>query len=382
VRSKRAVRDDSRFLGLTLALAARGAGQTTPNPMVGAVVVRGGRVVGKGYHTRAGAPHAEAVALAQAGARARGAVLYVNLEPCCHFGRTPPCVDAIVDAGVREVVASMRDPDPRVRGRGFRALRAAGVRVRSGSLLRAARRLNEEFVRRAAAGRPFVTLKAGMSLDGRIATRSGESKWITSPRARAEGRELRLEHDAVMVGVNTVLSDDPRLTVRGGRGARADHPEAARPVRVVLDARLRTPPRARLLSNGGPPVIVMTLRGASAARRRRLERRGALVIEAPGRNGRIAVGQALRELSRRGIASVLVEGGSEVLGALLDARLADRVVLFVSGRLLGGRGAVPVFGGRGTARLRHAARMDRITVRPVGPDFRIEGKLRFPRGGR
>jgi diaminohydroxyphosphoribosylaminopyrimidine deaminase/5-amino-6-(5-phosphoribosylamino)uracil reductase len=350
--------------------------------MVGAVVVRGGRVVGKGYHTRAGAPHAEAVALAQAGARARGAVLYVNLEPCCHFGRTPPCVDAIVEAGVREVVASMRDPDPRVRGRGFRALRAAGVRVRSGPLQGAARRLNEEFVRRAAAGHPFVTLKAGMSLDGRIATRTGESKWITSPRARAAGRTLRSEHDAVLVGVNTVLSDDPRLTVRSGRGARAGHPESARPVRVVLDARLRTPPRARLLSNGGPPVIVLTLRGASAARRRRLEGRGALVIEAPGRNGRIAVGHALRELSRRGIASVLVEGGSEVLGALLDARLADRVVLFVSGHLLGGRGALPVFGGRGTASLRRAARMDRITVRPVGPDLRIEGTLRFPRGGR
>ena len=378
---KRAIRDDRKFLGLALALAARGAGQTTPNPMVGAVLVRGGCVVGQGYHTRAGGPHAEAVALAQAGTRARGAALYVNLEPCCHFGRTPPCVDALIGAGVREVVASMRDPDPRVRGRGFRALRAAGVRVRTGPLLGAARRLNEEFVRRTATGRPFVTLKAGMSLDGRIATRSGESRWITSAPARAAGRSLRLEHDAVLVGVNTVLRDDPRLTARSGRKARAGDPEFSRPVRVVLDARLRTPPRARLLSNGGPPVIVMTLRGASAARRRRLEERGALVIEAPGRNGRIRVGRALRELWRRGITSVLVEGGSEVLGSLLDAQLADRIVLFVAGRLLGGRGAVPVFGGRGTARLRRAARMDRITVRPVGPDFRIEGTLRFPRGG-
>ena len=381
MRPKRANRDDRKFLGLALALAARGAGQTTPNPMVGAVLVRGGRVVGQGYHTRAGAPHAEAVALAEAGTRARGAVLYVNLEPCCHFGRTPPCVDALIGASVREVVASMRDPDPRVRGRGFRALRAAGIRVRTGPLVDAARRLNQEFVRRTAAGRPFVTLKAGMSLDGRIATRSGESKWITSARARAAGRLLRSEHDAVLVGVNTVLRDDPRLTARTGRRASAGDPDFGRPVRVVLDARLRTPPRARLLSNGGPPVIVMTLRGASAARRRRLEERGALVIEAPGRNGRIAVGSALRELTRRGIASVLVEGGSEVLGSLLDARLADRIVLFVAGSLLGGRGAVPVFGGRGAARLRHAARMDRITVSPVGPDYRIEGTLRFPRSG-
>jgi len=381
VSAKRADRDDRKFLGLALALAARGAGQTTPNPMVGAVLVRDGRVVGQGYHTRAGAPHAEAVALAQAGRRARGAVLYVNLEPCCHFGRTPPCVDALIGAGVREVVASMRDPDPRVRGRGFRALRAAGVRVRTGPLVGAARRLNREFVRRTAAGRPFVTLKAGMSLDGRIATRSGESKWITSARARAAGRVLRSEHDAVLVGVNTVLRDDPRLTARSGRKRREADSAFARPVRVVLDARLRTPPRARLLSNGGPPVIVMTLHGASAARRRRLEEKGALVIEAPGQNGRIAVGSALRELSRRGIASVLVEGGSEVLGSLLDARLADRIVLFVAGSLLGGRGAVPVFGGRGTGRLSHAARMERITVRPIGPDYRIEGTLRFPRSG-
>src|SRR5437867_2997383 len=241
--------------------------------MVGAVVVCGGRVVGRGYHTRAGAPHAEAVALAQAGRRARGAILYVNLEPCCHFGRTPPCVDTIIGAGVRRVVACMRDPDPRVRGRGFRALRAAGVRVRVGVLLREAGVLNREFVRRLAAGRPLVTLKAGMSLDGRIATRSGESKWITSKRARAEARELRSRHDAVLVGVNTVLRDDPRLTARPERTTSGGSSEQG-PYRVVLDARLRTPPGARLLRNGGPPTIIVALKGASGERRRRLLRAG------------------------------------------------------------------------------------------------------------
>jgi diaminohydroxyphosphoribosylaminopyrimidine deaminase/5-amino-6-(5-phosphoribosylamino)uracil reductase len=364
-----------------MVLAARGAGQTTPNPMVGAVVVRGGRVVGRGYHTRAGAPHAEAVALAQAGTRARGGVLYVNLEPCCHFGRTPPCVDALIGAGVREVVACMRDPDPRVRGRGFQALRAAGIRVRCGALRDSARRLNEDFVRRAATGRPFVTLKAGMSVDGRIATRSGESKWITSTQARAAGRDLRLRHDAVLVGVNTVLRDDPRLTARPSRNGGSRGAEALGPVRVVLDARLRTPPRARLFSGGGPAVIIVALRGAAAARRRRLERKGALVLEAPGRHGRVAVGGVLRELLRRGIGSVLVEGGSEVLGAVLDARLADRLVLFMAGRVVGGRGAKPVFGAQGVARLQRAAWLDEMTIRPVGPDFRIEGRLRYPRGG-
>jgi len=349
--------------------------------MVGAVLVRDGRVVGSGYHTRAGAPHAEAVALEQAGGRARGAVLYVNLEPCCHYGRTPPCVDAIVGAGVRGVVACMRDPDPRVRGKGFRALAAAGVRVRVGLLEREARRLNERFLKRVAAGRPFVTLKAGMSLDGRIATRSGESKWITSERARAAGRELRRGHDAVMVGVNTVLRDDPRLTVGSPRRGEERALLRPRPARVVLDGRLRTPPRARLLQVAGGQPIILTLPGAPGPRRRRLERAGALVLEVAGRDGRISVGAALRELGRRGITSVLIEGGSELLGSALDERLGDRLVVFVAGRVIGGRRSLPVFGGRGAARLRHAPRLREITMRTVGPDLRVEGRLEFPRRG-
>ncbi len=339
VRRPGSAPDGARFLRLALRLAARGEGETSPNPMVGAVLVRDGRVVGSGYHTRAGAPHAEAVALEQAGGRARGAVLYVNLEPCCHYGRTPPCVDAIVGAGVRGVVACMRDPDPRVRGKGFRALAAAGVRVRVGLLEREARRLNERFLRRVAAGRPFVTLKAGMSLDGRIATRSGESKWITSEHARAEGRALRSGHDAVMVGVNTVLRDDPRLTAGPARRGEATARLRPRPARVVLD----------------------------------------VVLEVPGRDGRIRLGAALRELGRRGITSVLIEGGSELLGSALDERLGDRLVVFVAGRLIGGRRSLPVFGGRGAARLRQAPRLREITVRAVGPDLRVEGRLEFPR---
>ena len=375
----RSVRADARFLRLALKLAARGEGETSPNPMVGAVLVRDGRVVGSGYHTRAGAPHAEAMALGQARGRARGAALYVNLEPCCHFGRTPPCVDAIVGAGVRAVVACMRDPDPRVRGKGFRALAAAGVRVRVGLLEREARRLNERFLRRVAAGRPFVTLKAAMSLDGRIATRTGESKWITSERARAAARELRRKHDAVMVGVNTVLRDDPRLTAGSARRAEPGGLWRPGPARGVLDGRLRTPPRARLLrSDGGQPIIV-TLPGAPGARRRRLERAGALVLEAAGRDGRVGVGAALRELGRRGITSVLIEGGSEVLGSALDERLGDRLVVFVAGRVLGGRGALPVFGGRGAGRLSQAPRLEDVTVRAIGRDLRVEGRLEFPR---
>jgi len=218
-----------------------------------------------------------------------------------------------------------------------------------------------------------------MSLDGRIATRLGESRWVTSPQARAAARELRRRHDAVLVGVNTVLRDDPRLTVRAARAA-SGRALGEGPVRVVLDARLRTPPRSRLLREGGPQVIIVTLRSAPAARRRKLQTAGALVLDVPGRNGQVSVARAVRELGRRGVTSVLVEGGSEVLGSMLDARLADRLVLFVAGRVLGGRGALPVFGGRGAGRLRDAARLEKITVRPVGRDFRIEGLLAFPKG--
>jgi diaminohydroxyphosphoribosylaminopyrimidine deaminase/5-amino-6-(5-phosphoribosylamino)uracil reductase len=344
--------------------------------MVGAVVVRGRAVIGEGYHIRAGAPHAEAVALEQAGTRARGARLYVNLEPCCHHGRTPPCTDAILAAGVAEVVACMRDPDPRVNGRGFRILRAAGVRVRVGSLRNDAERLNEAFLRFQRTGRPFVTLKAGMSLDGRIATRGGESQWITSQAARVAARRLRLEHDAVLVGVGTVLADDPALAGRNQNGRRGTGRE---PVRVVLDSRLRTPTSARLFRCAGGPILLIARRGAPAARRRRLERAGAIVVEVGAQRGRVGLAQALRELGRRGLATVLIEGGGEVLGAALDAGIGDRAALFVAPRLLGGARAKPAFGGLGAGRLREAASLLGARQRRVGDDWIVEARLRHGR---
>jgi diaminohydroxyphosphoribosylaminopyrimidine deaminase/5-amino-6-(5-phosphoribosylamino)uracil reductase len=336
--------------------------------MVGAVVVRDGRVVGRGYHARAGAPHAEVMALRQAGRRARGARLYLNLEPCCHVGRTPPCTDAILASGVSEVIACMRDPDPRVSGRGFRALRRAGVKVSVGGLEEEARRLNESFLRFQRTGLPFVTLKAGMSLDGRIATRDGESRWITARGARRAARRLRSGHDAVLVGVGTVLADDPELLADGG----------GRPIRVVLDGHLRTPERARLFRSGGP-VLIMTRRGAPAGRRRRLEQRGALVVEVASRGGRVDLQAALADLGRRGIATVLIEGGGDVLGSALDAGVGDRLALFVAPRLIGGLSARPAFAGRGARRLRHAAEVKDARIRSVGEDWLIEGTIRHAR---
>jgi diaminohydroxyphosphoribosylaminopyrimidine deaminase/5-amino-6-(5-phosphoribosylamino)uracil reductase len=363
---------DRRFLRLALDLAERGRGRTRPNPMVGAVLVKGNRVVGRGWHARAGSPHAEVRALRQAGPKARGARLYINLEPCCHFGRTPPCTDAILAAGVREVVACMRDPDLRVNGRGFAALRKAGVSVTMGGLRRDAERLNAPFLKRHRSGMPSVTLKAGMSLDGRIATRTGRSLWITSLAARREARRLRARHDAVLVGVGTLLADDPRLSAPGANG----HARPEDPVRVVLDSRLRTPPGSRLLKTAGGPVLLMTRPKAPQARRRRLERAGATILEVGARDGRVDLRQALRALGSRGISSVLIEGGGEVLGAALDQKVGDRLVLYVAPRLLGGAGARPAFAGRGAAPLTGAARLIAPRWRRVGTDWVVEARLR------
>jgi diaminohydroxyphosphoribosylaminopyrimidine deaminase/5-amino-6-(5-phosphoribosylamino)uracil reductase len=272
----------------------------------------------------------------------------------------------------------MRDPDPRVNGRGFRALRAAGVRVRVGALASEARRLNAAFVRWARSGLPFVTLKAGMSLDGRIATRTGESKWITSPAARAEARALRGEHDAVLVGVNTVLADDPRLTAarRSGRGRTTERRCA--PVRVVLDSTLRTPPGAKVLAAAGGETVILTRRDAPVRRRKRLERGGALVLDVPAKGGRLSLRRALAVLARRGIVSVLIEGGGEVLGSALDEKIGDRMVLYVAGVVIGGRQGRAAFGGCGVARLNDAMRLRGLTVRHIGSDLVVDGMPVFP----
>ena len=285
---------DARHLSRCLSLAARGAGQTSPNPMVGAVLVRGGRIIAQGYHRRAGLPHAEAMALRRAGPLARGATLYVNLEPCSHFGRTPPCVRAIVAAGVRRVVACHRDPFPLVNGRGFAALRGAGIRVDVGLLRAQAVRLNEAYLRCVGTRRPFVHVKAAISLDGRLATVTGASRWLSCGQSRREAHRMRAISDAILVGVRTVLEDDPRLTVRVGRKER----RATGPLKVVMDSRLRTPPAARLLAHGKPgSVIIYCTRQASAARQRRLARRGALVVALRSDvQGRPALRDALRDL--------------------------------------------------------------------------------------
>ena len=339
---------DLRFMRRALALAARGLGETNPNPMVGCILVKNGRVVGEAFHPRAGEPHAEILALRRAGRRARGATAYVTLEPCSHQGRTPPCAPALVEAGVRRVVAAMGDPNPLVDGGGFRVLRRGGVAVTRGVLAAEARRLNQPFVVSMRERRPFVLLKAALTLDGRIATARGESKWITGPAQRRQARALRRRYDAVAVGIGTALADDPLLLPA---------PRVRRPFhRVVFDSRLRLPPGSRLVRTAHrSPVLILTLSN-DRRRRARLQRRGVQVVTVRGR-GRVPPAAALRELYARGIRSVMVEGGSELLGSFLSAALFDQVALFRAPVLLGGRRSRPAFGGPDPLRLADAVRL-------------------------
>lgn len=340
---------------------------TSPNPMVGAVVLRGGAVVGRGRTAPPGGPHAEVSALAEAGAAARGATLVVTLEPCCHWGRTPPCTDAVIAAGVSRCVVAMLDPNPRVNGAGIERLRQAGLRVSLGLGARDARQVNDFYLRWITAGLPFVTAKFAASLDGRIATASGESRWITGAEARRLGHLLRHRHDAVLVGAGTVRTDDPELTARDVDG------RARQPVRVVLDSRLSTPPGARVIGDDGRALIAAAA-PAPAAARRALEARGARVVEFPPEpGGRVPLRAVLAMLAAEGRISVLVEGGARVHGSLFEQGLADRVVAFLAPRIIGGEAAPGAVGGRGVLRLADATRLRDLTVERAGADIVVSG---------
>jgi diaminohydroxyphosphoribosylaminopyrimidine deaminase/5-amino-6-(5-phosphoribosylamino)uracil reductase len=357
---------DERYMWEALHLARLGAGTASPNPMVGAVVVSGDRIVGRGYHARPGMPHAEVQALEEAGPAAQGATLYVTLEPCAHWGHTPPCTEAIIRGGIRRVVAAMEDPDVRVRGRGLRGLAEAGIETHLGAAEAASRRLNEAYVKHRTTGLPFVTAKWAMTLDGRIATRSGDSRWISGEASRALAHDLRASSDAILVGIGTVLRDDPQLTARG---------QAARqPARIVVDSTLRTPLGARVLAQDGTPVIVAATSRAPLSARQALEARGAEVLVADGPDGRVDLKAVLKTLGRRSITSVLVEGGGTIHGACVSSGLVDKVLVFVGPLIVGGPAPGPV-AGAGVAVLAQAWRLAETTVRQVGEDVLVEGYL-------
>ncbi len=360
---------DLQWMARALTLAARGRGLTSPNPMVGAIVVRGGAVVAERFHERAGTAHAEAAALAAAGAQARGATLYVTLEPCNHVGRTPPCVEAIIRAGISRVVSATRDPNPRVRGGGHEALAAAGVEVTTGCLEREARDLNRVFFIAVERQRPHVTVKWAMSLDGRIAAFDRRSRWITGEAARREGHRLRSQSDAIVTGIGTVLADDPALTVR------IEPPWPREPYRVVADGRARLPLDARLLQTGSRSRILVAVGEAAPAQRvAALESAGVTVLQCKSRDGRVDVTDLCAHLLALDVTAVLLEAGSELTGAFVQAGLVDRVAAFVAPKLLGGADAPAPAGGPGLA-LADALRLTDMTVRPLGQDWLLEANV-------
>ncbi len=351
---------DGRFLRRAIELGRRGLGRTSPNPPVGAVVVRDGRIVGEGWHRRAGTAHAEVIALGKAGAQAKGATLYCTLEPCVHQGRTPPCAPRVVEAGIARVVLGATDPNPRVRGRGIAALRRAGLEVATGLEAEAAGELIRFFAHRMRTARPFVRLKLAASADGRIATRAGDARWISGPPARRLVHRWRDELDAVLVGVGTVLADDPALTCRrrGGRD----------PVRVVVDSRLRTPPDASLLGDGRSPVWIATTRAHDRRRAEQLAARGATLLVVPGRRGQVDLGALFRLLAGRDISSVLVEGGAKIAASLLVGGHVDEICWFSAPLLIGGDG-VPMVAPIGAATVTQAIRLEPPRTSAIGQDL-------------
>ena len=355
-----------------LSLARKALGSVNPNPSVGAVVVKDGRVISEGHTQPPGGPHAEVMALRQAGSNAAGATLYVTLEPCVHFGRTPPCTQAIIGAGIAEVHAAMLDPNPLVNGKGLRELDNAGIRTDVGDLANQACETVEAYTKYITSGMPFVTAKFAMSLDGKIATRTGDSRWITGEEARRYVHELRAASDAVMVGINTVLADDPRLTARD----EDDSPRARQPVRIVADSRGRLPGDARLLAEPGETIVAVADNDPLPLDR--LARSGAQVIKAPAEDGSVDLAGLLRELGSREITSVLVEGGSQLLGSMFDQGLVDKVVAFIAPTVIGGRTAPSPVGGSGIATVAEAKRLNRAKVIEFAEDLAVVGYCKEP----
>jgi len=364
--------EDLRWMGRALELAGRGAGLTSPNPVVGAVLVGAGRAVGEGFHARAGGAHAEAEALEQAGAAARGATLYVTLEPCNHTGRTPPCVEAIATAGVRRLVAATRDPNPRVPGGGAAALSRAGVEVTLGCREGEAIALNRVFITAARRGRPHVTLKWAATLDGATADVRFGSRWITGSEARLEAHRMRSRADAVVVGIGTVLTDDPGLDVRLGG------PWPREPFRVVVDSRARLPVTARLIGAGKPErALVAVTDAADPERLESLERRGVTVLRCKSQEGQVDVSDLVSRLGALAVGGILVEGGGKLAWAFLEAGLVDRVVAFTAPMLLGGAAAPRAVGGAGLL-LPEAVRLEGMVVRPMGTDWMMDADVVHP----
>jgi len=364
------ISSDEHWMRHALALALKGSGQTSPNPIVGACVVAQGKLAGQGWHKKFGGPHAEVMALRNAGKRAKGAVLYVTLEPCSSWGKTPPCLDAILQAGVSEVVFAVEDPNPKHSGRAADFLRKAGILVRSGLLAREAKRQNEAFFHWIQTGRPFVTLKMAQTLDGKIATRTGQSRWISSPESRELVQDLRRNHDAVLVGKNTLFSDNPRLSVRGDKTVRRKD----KPWKVVLDPRCEVPADARIFT-GSQAVLLAVGEKALPKVSRRTWKKPVTLLPLKETRGRLDLEQLLDKLGALGTASLLVEGGGETAWSFLSQGLVGRVIWIIAPKIFGGRAAKTSVEGDGVALPGQALSLKSWSVYPCGRDFVMEARL-------
>ncbi|HJX30500.1 MAG TPA: bifunctional diaminohydroxyphosphoribosylaminopyrimidine deaminase/5-amino-6-(5-phosphoribosylamino)uracil reductase RibD, partial [Thermodesulfobacteriota bacterium] len=336
------------YMWLAIKLASKAQGQTSPNPLVGALIVKSGKIVGQGFHRRSGTPHAEINALKKSGDQAQGAELYLNLEPCSHFGRTPPCVDAIIQKKIMKVFMGMVDPNPLVRGKGIRRLKEAGIEVATGILEKECRKLNEVFIKYITTKRPFVILKTAASLDGRIAAETGDSQWITNEKSREYVHQLRSAVDAVLVGIGTVKKDDPQLTCRLKNRKGRD------PIRIVVDSTLSISPKAKVLNPHSPaPTIIATTPKASLKKRALLEKKGARILVIPSQ-GWVDLCLLMEALGKEEITSVLIEGGSEINTSALQSGIVDKVLFFYAPKIIGGKQAPLMVGGKGIARVKDA----------------------------
>jgi diaminohydroxyphosphoribosylaminopyrimidine deaminase/5-amino-6-(5-phosphoribosylamino)uracil reductase len=361
----------TRLMRLCLGLARRGEGQTSPNPMVGAVITRAGRIVGKGYHRRAGEPHAEIEAIEDAGKATPGAEMWINLEPCDHWGRTGPCTEAITNSGIKQVIVGMEDPNPRVKGKGIAKLRKNGIKVEVGLLEDECRRLNESYIKFIRTKTPWVILKVAASLDGKTATRSGESRWISGKEALSYVHRLRNKVDAILVGVDTIIKDNPLLTTRlPGRKSRD-------PIRIVADSKLRIPLTSGVLKlQSGAATILATTEKASSKKIRRLEQMGIKVLVTSQYNGRVELPSLMKKLGALNITSLLIEGGSTINASALSSGIVDKVIWFYAPKIIGGKRSPGMVGGNGIETLEQAIALEDLRVRRLGEDILIEGYIK------
>lgn len=359
--------DDEKWMRRAILLAGKAKGRTSPNPMVGAVIIKDNKIIGEGFHKKAGEDHAEVVAIKNAGMNTKDSTLYVNLEPCTHFGRTPPCVSAIIEAGIKRVVIGIEDPNPLVKGDGIRKLKEAGVEVKVGVLEKESQKINEAFLKYIVKKEPFVILKVASTLDGKIATSDGESKWITGERARNFVHHLRDQVDAVLVGIGTILKDNPFLTARikGGKD----------PLKVILDSRLRIPEDSNVIKINPEKTIVATTEFAPKDKIEKLKEKEVKVISIKSKDGRVDLKQLLSELGKMEITKLLVEGGSRVNGAFFDEGLIDKIIIFISPKLIGNDKPYEIFSGRGVSTLREAKVIKELKLRRMDEDIYVEGYL-------